>query len=363
MKVFVRLTILTILVSLFLPLLFVNAQTNQFVIPTYDPTPLVSGTKGNSQSVVPITTLTGTSPTSPTNTNNNSNANNNSGNSSYVPLQNIQLPNGNKLYDASSIAEYLQIIYSFGVAIAGGLAVIMIVFGGIEYMLAEAFTNKTAAKNRITAALIGLLLALCSYALLYTINPELVKLKFNLSQTTVPNSSDGLGFYAGTGTGQNVSPIGNVASLTKQGTTFPDAGWNTYALQQINQSGLLDLSPSDVAIYFPNSNGKPTAQDYLNLIASMANKESGFDPNNTYYEKTMAKNSVGLLQLSADDAVVKNLGYSEQDLKNPYNNIQAGVQILKNQIQSGGCITCTNGTYQNGATKYSGASAYWSTLR
>ena len=148
----------------------------------------------------------------------------------------------------------------------------------------------------------------------------------------------------------------SVADLAQNGEVFPNQSWNDYALQQVKASGLANLTPSDAAKYFPD--GKVTAEGYVNLLAGIANKESGFNPNNTYYEKTMGYNSVGLLQLSATDKAARNLGYSEQDLKDPYKNIQVGVQIMKDQIQSGGVISG-----QDSSGKWIGGSAYWSTLR
>ncbi|MEI6480376.1 MAG: hypothetical protein WCO12_02530, partial [bacterium] len=54
--------------------------------------------------------------------------------SGYKPLQPVNLPNGKTLFNPD-ITSYLQNIYSFGIAIAGALAVIVIVVAGIEYMV------------------------------------------------------------------------------------------------------------------------------------------------------------------------------------------------------------------------------------
>lgn len=98
----------------------------------------------------------------------------------YTPLQPITLPGNNGALYSTNIATYLQNIFSFGIAIAGGLAVIEIVWGGFEYMFSEAFNTKEIAKKRIQNAVYGLLIALCAYVILYTINPKLVQINFNL---------------------------------------------------------------------------------------------------------------------------------------------------------------------------------------
>ncbi len=72
------------------------------------------------------------------------------------------------------LERYLPGAYKGGIAIAGILAVIVITYAGIEYMVSEAITSKEAAKKRIWNALGGLLLAFLSYLILYTLNPDLV---------------------------------------------------------------------------------------------------------------------------------------------------------------------------------------------
>lgn len=74
------------------------------------------------------------------------------------------------------IAQYIAGAYTFLVSIAGLLAAVMMVTGGFQYVTAAGDKGKLgAAKKRITNAFIGLLLALGSYTILYTINPDLVR--------------------------------------------------------------------------------------------------------------------------------------------------------------------------------------------
>ena len=73
------------------------------------------------------------------------------------------------------------------------LSVVMIVIGGIEYMTSELAHSKEDGKNRIMQAILGLLIALGSWALLNTINPDLLNSEFNPDAvtSTVPNQSSG----------------------------------------------------------------------------------------------------------------------------------------------------------------------------
>ncbi len=85
--------------------------------------------------------------------------------------------NGNAPVEDIDIDEYIEYVFKFAIAISVFLAVVVIIFGGFEYMLSESFTKKDTAKTRITNAVLGLLAALLSYLILATIDPRLVSLK------------------------------------------------------------------------------------------------------------------------------------------------------------------------------------------
>lgn len=99
----------------------------------------------------------------------------------YVPL--VEIPNINsyeKQQSSDGLSAYLGNMYTFGVAIATLLAVIMIMWGGIEYMSTDSMGGKEGGKEKISNALFGLLLALGSYLILRTINQELLSTKLNI---------------------------------------------------------------------------------------------------------------------------------------------------------------------------------------
>ena len=73
-----------------------------------------------------------------------------------------------------NINTYISYAYKFALALAVVLAVFMITVGGFEYMLSGSVTNKKDAQEKIWNAVLGLLLALCSYLILYTIDPNLI---------------------------------------------------------------------------------------------------------------------------------------------------------------------------------------------
>ncbi len=72
------------------------------------------------------------------------------------------------------IARYLNLMIKLIIGLASVLAVIMIVLGGMEYMTSELISTKEHGRERITNAILGLLLALGAYTLLYQINPHIL---------------------------------------------------------------------------------------------------------------------------------------------------------------------------------------------
>ncbi|NCB20609.1 MAG: hypothetical protein EOM88_01625 [Clostridia bacterium] len=76
------------------------------------------------------------------------------------------------------IAEYINGIYKYGFGIAGILAAIMLMAGGVIWLTSAGDASKIGqAKNLITGSVIGLLVLSTSYIILETINPELTNLK------------------------------------------------------------------------------------------------------------------------------------------------------------------------------------------
>lgn len=93
-----------------------------------------------------------------------------------------------------NIARYIREIYKYAIGIVGILAAVVLMVGGVLWIIAGG--NSTAvgeAKSWIGASLTGLVIALCSYLILATVNPALVDIK----TTAIP--------YTGKKTPQNAS--------------------------------------------------------------------------------------------------------------------------------------------------------------
>jgi len=132
-------------------------------------------------------------------------------NSLAQTLENI--PGETSVGDANLIG-YLENLYNFGISITGILAIFMIAVGAFAYIVTSAGnpSKMMDAKEKITNALIGLIIALTAYLLLYVINPDLVKGTLNAPTTaieTVENPPVGL-------------PNGTPCSHTLAGGGFSD---------------------------------------------------------------------------------------------------------------------------------------------
>ncbi|MFA6050485.1 MAG: pilin [Candidatus Paceibacterota bacterium] len=77
------------------------------------------------------------------------------------------------------LGPYMKKLYNFLIGAAAALAVIMVIWGGVEYMTTDAIGHQEEGKQKIQNAILGLLLALSSYIILQTINRDLLNLNFD----------------------------------------------------------------------------------------------------------------------------------------------------------------------------------------
>jgi len=82
--------------------------------------------------------------------------------------------NADNMQTSIDISSYLLYVYKFGLAISVFLAIIMIIWGGFEYILSAAPFGKSNGKGKIEKAVFGLVMVLVSYLILQTIDPRLV---------------------------------------------------------------------------------------------------------------------------------------------------------------------------------------------
>lgn len=85
---------------------------------------------------------------------------------------------GSQFISSPFIGQYIQGMYKYAVMIITLLSVIMIIFAGVQWTISGGSPDKiNSSKQIITRSITGLVIALGSYTLLRTINPDLVEFR------------------------------------------------------------------------------------------------------------------------------------------------------------------------------------------
>lgn len=116
------------------------------------------------------------------------------------------------------LGQFMNTFIDIFIGIVAILSMIMIVMGGIEYVMSDLVTSKEEAKSRIQNAILGLILSLSIYIILNTINPNLLNLCLDVKTQTIV--IDGLEGDENAGT---FSPISK-DSLEALGVKCPGSG-------------------------------------------------------------------------------------------------------------------------------------------
>ncbi|MCF7833796.1 MAG: transglycosylase SLT domain-containing protein [Candidatus Pacebacteria bacterium] len=84
-----------------------------------------------------------------------------------------------------ALARYLNIMFKIIIGISATLAVVMLVYGGIEYIKSASISEKSSGKDIIVNAMLGMVILLGSVLLLKTINPQLLNMCPHMEDVTM----------------------------------------------------------------------------------------------------------------------------------------------------------------------------------
>jgi hypothetical protein len=98
----------------------------------------------------------------------------------------LQPLSGSEGLPSGELSNFLSWLFIFALSLAAFLAVVQIVIAGVQIIVSGANeTVRSSAKNKISNAIWGLLLALSVWLILNFINPDLAKMKFELDPITL----------------------------------------------------------------------------------------------------------------------------------------------------------------------------------
>lgn len=250
------------------------------------------------------------------------------GSSSYEPME--EIPGFGR---PSSFYDYAISIYKFGIGAVGICAMLMIMIGGYMYM-ASAGNNASMekAKGVITDAIVGLILALSSYLILYVINPDLTKIKeIKPIDTIAQDAATGVTGTTGAKTGS-----GKCQPVTSGACTIENL-----------KSYFGDNATKASGICYEESKGNPIAEGdkckrdgknfsiglfQINLIANGG--LIGCDPKkifNTYGKGRQGTNlGGGKYDCEVNPGAISLYEECVKKLKNPTTNIELAKKLSKN---------------------------------
>lgn len=163
--------------------------------------------------------------------------------------------------DQPTLSGFLSAVFRIGIIVAAFLAVIMIAFGGLEYMVSSVPGIKTAGIERMKNALWGLLLILFAYIVLNTINPDILNFRFesSLQSGRLTGKSD---FSFGTDAGGPFAPAERTY-LPTESFTNPDSQKNFDSIVGETPPGTTQITIPPVP---PPGSSQKTLQEWSKAI-------------------------------------------------------------------------------------------------
>lgn len=137
---------------------------------------------------------------------------------------------GIKIGEGTTLPEIIKYIYLFSLGIVGLMAFVSIIIGAVQYITSAGNDTKIGdAKDRITSALLGILILLASVLILRTINPDLINIDFKLPAIVAPGPPSPTMDYYCYGCCDELAIPNDCDDFYKQWSCFKLEGFNEYA--------------------------------------------------------------------------------------------------------------------------------------
>lgn len=146
----------------------------------------------------------------------------------FVPLESFG--GSRKLADAYNTPElgpFIQKVFVGAISLGAILAVLRLAWAGFTYMASDLPGVKSSAKEIISDTFLGLFLLLGIWLILYQINPDILKLKINITNPTSQSSGSTGNTVYGSPQDENMGNFGDVPPDV-QGTVTGIGEQNTF---------------------------------------------------------------------------------------------------------------------------------------
>ena len=181
----------------------------------------------------------------------------------FVPLAPIPGLTQGATADTAGLAQFFNNLYKFAIGMASVLAIIMIIWGGLQYATQDIPGAKQEGKDRILQAILGLILVLSPALVFSIINPSILNLSINLPEL---DTKSGLpANNTPTVVGMKEQKIGNETIITKGyliNCTTSDCEKEIQACRDASESNI--RNPSYYKVVCANTDGRtlsPNAPD------------------------------------------------------------------------------------------------------
>lgn len=203
----------------------------------------------------------------------------------FVPLAPIPGLTEGATADTAGLANFFNNLYKYLIGLAAALAVIEIIWGGLEISTQDSVSKNKDGKDRIYQAIFGLVLVLSPVLVFSIINPSILNLSLNLQKLDTASTAPSP-VPSGTGTGDT--------------TTATAAGCSV----SLNQ-GVVGCPTQAAADAWVSSCSNGTGRVYLSNEASLpyaatCNVLQPFRGNQNYTDKTTIP--AGLWCFKTEDA-------------------------------------------------------------
>lgn len=141
----------------------------------------------------------------------------------------VQGETGSRYVDIPFLAEYIKGVFNYALGLLAMIAIIMIMIGGVKYIMARGGGGVGEAKKMIGNAVFGLILGLLSFVILNTVSPSLT----NLSTLRTPVVETITMDYTAM---ENTVPPGDAPGAAPEGAAPNGAGFNNVPIFKQGQS-------------------------------------------------------------------------------------------------------------------------------